>query len=250
MKLQDLSTEAPKKLNKGTIKEKTKVLKARMAELQHIMRAQKKYSLLVVLQGLDASGKDGTIKNVFSKIPAFGIRVAAFKAPTKEELSHDFLWRVHQETPQKGQIKVFDRSHYEDVLVTRVLGFTSDEDAQKRFEHINNFEALLEDNNTVVLKFFLNVSYDRQLERLKERMEIKEKFYKHSDNDWETREDWDKYMIYYNECIEKTQKSAPWYIVPVDQNWYKEYFIAKTVVEALEKMDLKYPELETEMKLT
>ncbi len=167
MKLQDLSTEAPKKLNKGTIKEKTKVLKARMAELQHIMRAQKKYSLLIVLQGLDASGKDGTIKNVFSKIPAFGIRVAAFKAPTKEELSHDFLWRVHQETPQKGQIKVFDRSHYEDVLVTRVLGFTSDEDAQKRFEHINNFEALLEDNNTVVLKFFLNVSYDRQLERLK-----------------------------------------------------------------------------------
>ena len=247
MKIQDISTEAPKKLNKNTIKEKTKVLKARMAELQHIMRAQKKYSLLVVLQGLDASGKDGTIKNVFSKIPPFGISVAAFKAPTKEELAHDFLWRIHKETPAKGQIKVFDRSHYEDVLVTRVLGFTSDAQAQKRFEHINNFEALLADNNTVVLKFFLNVSYDRQLERLKERMEIKEKFYKHSDNDWETRKDWDKYMVYYNECIEKTQKAAPWHIVPVDQNWYKEYFIAKTVVEALENMDLEYPELETEM---
>lgn len=247
MKIQDISTEAPKKLNKNTIKEKTKVLKARMAELQHIMRAQKKYSLLVVLQGLDASGKDGSIKNVFSKIPPFGISVAAFKAPTKNELAHDFLWRIHQETPEKGQIKVFDRSHYEDVLVTRVLGFTSDEQAQKRFEHINNFEALLADNNTIVLKFFLNVAYDRQLERLKERMEIKEKFYKHSDGDWETRKDWDKYMVYYNECIEKTQKAAPWHIVPVDQNWYKEYFIAKTVVEALENMDLEYPDLETEM---
>lgn len=242
-----LDTRAPENLDKDEIKKETKALKERMAELQHILRAQKKYSLLVVLQGLDASGKDGTVKNVFSKIPAFGISVAAFKAPTKEELAHDFLWRVHKETPAKGQIKIFDRSHYEDVLVTRVLGFVDDDLAKKRFEMINNFEEILADNGTITLKFFLNVSKDRQEERLNERMAIREKFYKHSDGDWATRKDWDKYMVYYNECIEHTQKIAPWHIVPVDQNWYKEYFITKVVVETLEKLDLNYPDLETEM---
>lgn len=242
-----IDTNAPKDLDKDEIKRETKVLKERMAELQHILRAQEKYSLLVVLQGLDASGKDGTVKNVFSKIPAFGISVAAFKAPTKEELAHDFLWRIHQETPVKGQIKVFDRSHYEDVLVTRVLGLVDDAKAKKRFDMINNFEEILADNNTITLKFFLHVSKDRQEQRLKERMSIREKFYKHSDGDWETRKHWDKYMIYYNECIEHTQKVAPWHIVPVDQNWYKEYYITKTIVETLEKLDLAYPDLETEL---
>ena len=242
-----LDTNAPEGLEKDKIKKETKKLKERMAELQHVMRAQKKYSLLVVLQGLDASGKDGTIKNVFSKIPPFGISVSAFKTPTKEELAHDFLWRVHQETPAKGQIKVFDRSHYEDVLVTRVLGFVDDAKAKKRFKMINNFEEILADNNTVTLKFFLNVSKDQQEERLKERMAIREKFYKHSDGDWETRAEWDKYMVYYNECIEHTQRVAPWHIIPVDQNWYKEYAITKVIVETLESLDLAYPDLETEM---
>lgn len=243
-----IDPNAPGNLEKDEIKKETKKLKERMAELQHIMRAQEKYSLLVVLQGLDASGKDGTVKNVFSKIPPFGISVATFKAPSKEELSHDFLWRIHQETPAKGQIKIFDRSHYEDVLVTRVLGLVDDAQAKRRFDMINNFEEILADNNTITLKFFLNVSKDRQEERLKERMAIKEKFYKHSDGDWETRKHWDKYMVYYNECIEHTQKVAPWHIVPVNQNWYKEYYITKTVVEALEKLDLLYPDLETELR--
>lgn len=242
-----LSTKAPENLDKDTIKGETKILKERMAELQHMLLAQSKYSLLVVLQGMDASGKDGAVKKVFSKIPAFGISVSSFKVPTKEELAHDFLWRIHKETPAKGQIKIFNRSHYEDVLVTRVLGFTDDKTAHKRFQIINNFEEIVAQNNTIILKFFLNVSYNMQEERLKERITVPHKFYKHSDGDWETRKDWDKYMVYYNECINHTQKTAPWHIIPVDQNWYKEYLIAKTVVEALEKLPLEYPPLETDM---
>lgn len=245
--LNQLSSDAPAHLDKDKIKKETKALKERMEELQHIMRAQEKYSLLVVLQGMDASGKDGTVKKVFSKIPAFGISVSSFKKPTEEELAHDFLWRVHQETPKKGQIKVFNRSHYEDVLVTRVLGFTDDETAKKRFELINNFEEIIAHNNTVILKFYLHVDYANQEERLKERMTIPHKFHKHSDGDWETRKDWEKYMQYYKECIEHTQKIAPWHIVPVNQNWYKEYYIAKTVVDALEQLPLAYPGLDTEL---
>ncbi|MCB9257254.1 MAG: polyphosphate kinase [Chitinophagales bacterium] len=247
MKLSEISTWAPKGSNKNEIKELTKELKQRMASLQHKMRAQEKYSLLVVLQGMDASGKDGVVKNVFSKIPAFGISVASFKVPTKKELAHDFLWRIHQESPEKGQIKIFNRSHYEDVLVTRVLGFVDDAQAKKRFGLINNFEASLQDNKTIVLKFYLHLSKEVQEQRLKERMQERDKFYKHSDGDWETRKSWDQYMKYYQECIDHTQEAAPWHIIPVDDKWYKEYLIAKIVVETLEKLDLEYPDLVTEL---
>lgn len=249
MNIRKLPTRAPEHLDKDAIKKETKELEERMAELQHMLHAQEKYSLLVVLQGMDASGKDGVVKKVFSKIPAFGINVASFKVPTKEELAHDFLWRVHQKTPAKGQITIFNRSHYEDVLVTRVLGFTDDETAKKRFDLINNFEKIIAHNNTVILKFFLNVSYEAQEVRLRERMTIEHKFHKHSDGDWETRKDWEKYMDYYNECLTNTQEAAPWHIIPVDQNWYKEYLITKIVVEALEKLPLAYPPLETELDI-
>ncbi|MCB0509583.1 MAG: polyphosphate kinase [Bacteroidetes bacterium] len=247
MKLSEISTWAPKGSNKNEIKELTKELKQRMASLQHKMRAQEKYSLLVVLQGMDASGKDGVVKNVFSKIPAFGISVASFKVPTKKELAHDFLWRIHQESPEKGQIKIFNRSHYEDVLVTRVLGFVDDAQAKKRFGLINNFEASLQDNKTIVLKFYLHLSKEVQEQRLKERMQERDKFYKHSDGDWETRKSWDQYMKYYQECIDHTQEAAPWHIIPVDDKWYKEYLIAILVVETLEHLDLEYPDLVTEI---
>lgn len=247
MDIRKLATKAPKELDKDQIKEETEALEDRFADLQHKMRAQGKYSLLVVLQGMDASGKDGTVKKVFSKIPAFGINVESFKVPSKEELAHDFLWRVHQKAPEKGQITIFNRSHYEDVLVTRVLGYTDDETAKKRFDLINNFEEIIAHNHTIILKFFLNVSHEEQEERLKERMTVEHKFHKHSDGDWETRKDWERYMDYYNECLEHTQKAAPWHIIPVDQNWYKEYLITKTLVEALEKLPLAYPPLESEL---
>jgi PPK2 family polyphosphate:nucleotide phosphotransferase len=245
--LTKLSTRAPEHLDKDEIKKESKKLKKRLSDLQQLLLAQNKYSVLIVLQGMDASGKDGVVKKVFNKIPSFGISVSSFKAPTKKELAHDFLWRVHQEAPEKGQIKIFNRSHYEDVLVTRVLGFTDDATAKKRFELINNFEKIIAHNNTIILKFCLNVSYEIQEERLKERMTIEHKFYKHSDGDWETRKSWDQYMTYYNECLEHTQKIASWHIVPVDQNWYKEHYITKAVVEALEKLPLAYPPLNTEM---
>lgn len=247
MELKKISTDAPEHLEKDDIEKQSKELEDRLAELQHKMFAQGKYSLLVVLQGMDASGKDGVVAKVFNKIPAFGISVSSFKTPTKKELAHDFLWRVHQEVPEKGQIKIFNRSHYEDVLITRVMGWIDDETAKKRFNLINNFEEIVQHNNTIILKFFLHVSFEKQEERLKERMTDATKFYKHSDGDWENRPLWNQYMNCYEDCIEHTQKNAPWHIVPVDQNWYKEYFITKTIVETLEKLPLAYPALETKM---
>lgn len=249
MYIQELDTKAPETLDKKDIEKATKELKSEMAELQHKMRAQEKYSLLIILQGMDASGKDGVVRRVFSEIPAFGINVASFKQPTREELAHDFLWRVHQQTPKKGQITIFNRSHYEDVLVTRVLGLTDDETAKKRFKLINDFENIVQHNNTIILKFFLNASKEEQKEDLLDRMKNPEKFFKHSDGDWETRAQWDLYMQYYNECIKNTQEYAKWHIVPSDQNWYKDYTIAKTVVETLQKLPLAYPPLKTELDI-
>lgn len=249
MQIQELDTKAPSSEDEEKIKKETKELKNKIAELQHKMRAQEKFSLLIILQGMDASGKDGVVARVFSKIPAFGINVVSFKQPTKEELAHDFLWRVHQYTPQKGHITIFNRSHYEDVLVTRVLGLTDDETAKKRFKLINDFENIVQHNNTIILKFFLNISKEEQKEDLLERMNTPEKYFKHSDGDWETRAQWDLYMKYYNECIENTQQYTQWHIVPSDQNWYKDYVVAKTVVSALEKLPLEYPPLETELDI-
>ena len=155
-KLNDISTQPPKDFSKKEAKEELKELRTKFADLQTIMYAQGKYSLLVVLQGMDASGKDGLVKKAFSEIPAYGISVSAFKVPSTEELAHDFLWRVHKETPKKGEIKIFNRSHYEDVLVTRMLGFVSDDLAQKRFKIINNFEEIIAQNNTIIVKFYHN----------------------------------------------------------------------------------------------
>lgn len=247
MELTKMNTSAPKHLEKEDIEKLSKDLEDRLADLQHKMYAQGKYSLLIILQGMDASGKDGVVVKVFNKIPAFGISVSSFKTPTKKELAHDFLWRVHQEMPEKGQIKIFNRSHYEDVLITRVMGWIDDETAKKRFNLINNFEEIVQHNHTIILKFFLHVSFEKQEERLKERMTNPTKFHKHSDGDWDNRPLWNQYMKCYEDCIEHTQKHAPWFIVPVDQNWYKEYFITKTIVETLEKLPLEYPPLETKM---
>lgn len=245
--LDNIPTTPPKSVNKDLIKGETKKLKKEFAELQHIMAAQEKYSLLIVLQGLDAAGKDGTVKKVFSKIPAFGISISNFKVPSKKELAHDFLWRVHKETPEKGMVKVFNRSHYEDVLVTRALGFVSDEEAEKRFRIINNFEEIVQNNNTIILKFYLHISHEKQEERLRDRMQNPTKYYKHSDGDWAVRKQWNDYRQFYNECLSHTQETAPWHIIPVDKKWYRNYLICKTIVETLRELPLAYPPLETEL---
>jgi PPK2 family polyphosphate:nucleotide phosphotransferase len=243
MKLKDFSTSAPKEWDKAQIKIKIQELIKELDELQNIMFAQRKYSVLVVIQGMDASGKDGLIKNIFTGINPMGCDVISFKAPTEEELSHDFLWRIHQHAPQKGMIQVFNRSHYEDVLVTRVHNWIDDKLAEERFRHINNFEKLLLSNNTIVLKFYLHISQEEQTKRLTERINDPTKKWKYNENDWEESKLWDSYMKMYEDVFENCSKDIPWIITPSDQNWMKEYTVIKTLVEEIKKLDLKYPEV-------
>ena len=241
--LNDISPRAPKELNKEEIKQQTEVLKKKLDGLQNLLYAEGKHSVLVVIQGMDASGKDGAIKKVFGGLNPQGITVKSFKAPTPEELSHDFLWRIHRNVPAKGMIQVFNRSHYEDVLITRVHGWCDDVTAEKRWKAINQFEKLLQEHNgTKVLKFYLHISPDEQQQRLKERTEDPTKAWKYNANDFEEAKLWDRYMDMYedvfNNCID-----PKWTIVPADQNWYKEYLITKTVTDTLEGLNMIYPSL-------
>jgi PPK2 family polyphosphate:nucleotide phosphotransferase len=242
-KLTNTSTLAPKKFEKETTRKETQILSTRISELQKVLYAQGTKSILVILQGLDAAGKDGLISRVFSGINPLGCDVKAFKKPSEEELSHDFLWRVHQNTPSNGMINIFNRSHYEDVLVPRVEKWISLNEVKKRFVHINNFEDLLQDSGTTILKFYLHISKTEQKKRLEERLTNPEKFWKHDDGDWRTSKKWNHYMEAY-EDIFKYCNPIPWTIVPSDQNWYKEYIVAKKIKETLENMNLKYPEKE------
>lgn len=247
-KLINISTRAPKSLEKKEIKEKTKNYVARLNDLQNVLYAEKKWSLLIVLQGMDASGKGGAVRKVFSAVNPMGVRVKAFKKPTDKELAHDFLWRVHPHAPAKGMIQIFDRSHYEDVLITRVNGWVDDETAHQRFEAINAFEKLLEMNGTKILKFYLHVSEDEQSERLYERMQVPHKQWKYSTDDLEKAKQWPAYRKAYEDVFEHCGPDIPWHIVPTDQNWYKEYYIAKTIVKTLEELNMQYPKAEIDLQ--
>jgi PPK2 family polyphosphate:nucleotide phosphotransferase len=240
-RLSKVSPKAPKEFDKQETKEKTEKLIEKLDELQNLLYAEARHSVLIVLQGLDASGKDGTIRKVFSPMNPQGVMVTSFKVPTEEELKHDFLWRIHQHAPAKGMLQIFNRSHYEDVLVTRVHGLIDDAIAKKRFKAINDFEQLLaEQNSTLLLKFYLHISQEEQQERLKERLENPTKQWKYKARDFEEAGLWDRYMQMYEDIFEHCD-AIPWTIVPADQNWYKEHLIAKTLVDALENLDMKYP---------
>lgn len=247
--LNKISTKPPSSFNKDKAKKEIKNLQREFRDLQDVLYAQGKYSLLIVFQGMDASGKDGLVRNAFKKIPAYGISVKSFKVPTKEELAHDFLWRVHKETPKKGMIKVFNRSHYEEVLVVRMLGFVDNEKAKKRFEVLNNFEKIIADNNTIILKFYLHTSFDEQEKRLKERMINPKKYWKHNDGDWEMRKHWDGFRIYYQEMIDNCSSPFDWNIIPSDENRYKELLVLRKIVNSLKTLDLEYPNLKTEIEI-
>ncbi|SFE92486.1 PPK2 family polyphosphate kinase [Thermoflexibacter ruber] len=236
-KLSAISTRAPKEADKEAIKEKTKVLLEKIRTYQRSMYAQAKHSLLVILQGVDASGKDGAIAKVFTGVNPLGCRVYAFKAPTAVELSYDFLWRVHQQVPAKGMMQVFNRSHYEDILVPKIEGWLSEEQIRERYHFINVFERLLKHNDTHILKLYLHISPEEQKERLMERLTNPKKYWKHNDGDWQTVKKWDNFMNVYEEIFEKCNE-IPWHIIPSDQNWYKEYLIAEKIVQTFEKMDL------------
>jgi PPK2 family polyphosphate:nucleotide phosphotransferase len=243
IKLKDISTRAPKDVDKESIKAKTADILKELDDLQNLMFAESKHAVLVVLQGMDASGKDGAIRKVFSSLNPQGVRVKSFKEPTSEELSHDFLWRVHAATPPRGYIQIFNRSHYEDVLITRVHNMINDKTAKKRMKAINDFEQLLEEHNdTHIVKFYLHISPEEQQQRLNERINNPAKQWKYNANDFKEAELWDDYMAAYEDCFENCN-DIPWTIVPADQNWYKEYIIAHTLKKTMEKLDMHYPGL-------
>jgi PPK2 family polyphosphate:nucleotide phosphotransferase len=231
--------------NDGKIKAQAETIEfiEKMPSLQERLYAQGTQSLLIILQGMDTSGKDGTIKHVMSGVNPQGCHVASFKVPSQKELRHDFLWRIHLETPEKGYIGLFNRSHYEDVLTPRVHGQVSDKVVKQRFDHILDFERLLlNQNDTTIVKFFLHISKDEQRKRLEARIHDPEKRWKFSPNDIVERKLWDKYMKAYEEAISATSTDcAPWYIVPADYKWYRNLVVAETVVDTLESMKLQYP---------
>jgi PPK2 family polyphosphate:nucleotide phosphotransferase len=203
-------------------------------DLQELLYGAGTHSLLVIMQGMDTSGKDGTVRKVFSKVSPLGSYVYSFKVPTEEELAHDFLWRVHRAIPRRGLIGIFNRSHYEDVLVVRVHGLVPEPVWRARYRMINDFEHLLASSNTIILKFFLHISKEEQEERLLAREQDVEKAWKLSAGDWREREHWDDYMAAYTEALERCSTAeAPWHIVPADRKWFRNYAVARTVVETL-----------------
>ena len=241
IKLKEIATHAPKELNKDVIKEKLAKTLANLDELQNLLYAEAKHSVLVIIQGMDASGKDGLTRDVFTSMNPQGVNVTSFKEPSKEELSHDFLWRIHQHTPAKGMIQIFNRSHYEDVLVTRVHGMTDDKTAMERMEDINMFERMLTRHNyTHILKFYLHVSHEEQLRRLEERISEPKKMWKYNVTDFEESKLWDVYMKYYEEVFNKCNL-VPWQIIPADQNWYKSYLVAKELEKLLTGLKMRFP---------
>ncbi|MGH2575070.1 MAG: PPK2 family polyphosphate kinase [Ignavibacteria bacterium] len=244
--LLSVSTKPPEELEKDTTKEKIKEYTKEIGELQDVLFAERKHSLLIVIQGQDASGKDGAIKKVFDDINPQGVMVKSFKVPTEEELSHDFLWRIHKHTPEKGMIQIFNRSHYEDVLVTRVLGFTDDKTASLRFKLINSFEQQLQAQETIILKFYLHISEEEQKKRFEERLNDPKKQWKYSSKDWDKAKDWPKYRKYYQDVFENCSPEIPWTIVPSDKNWYKEYLISKKIADTMRNLNMKYPDVKKE----
>ncbi len=239
--LKDISTKAPKGIDKDNTKEELDHILKDLDKLQNLLYADGKNSLLIVIQGMDASGKDGLTRDVFTSMNPQGVNVKSFKEPTPEELAHDFLWRIHQHVPAKGMIHIFNRSHYEDVLITRVHGMIDDKTARQKMKAINDFERMLtEQNDTHILKFYLHISQKEQLQRLEERLEDPQKMWKYNANDFKESKLWDKYMRYYEDVF-KHCNEVPWHIVPSDQNWYKSHMVANTLRKTMQDLHMKYP---------
>ncbi|HUR30021.1 MAG TPA: PPK2 family polyphosphate kinase [Saprospiraceae bacterium] len=244
IKLSEIPTRAPKGFTKEDIKRKTERMARRIGDLQHIMFAEKKHSILVVLQGMDASGKDGATRKVFEFCNPTGIDAYPFRKPTEEEFAHDFLWRIHRRAPAKGMIQIFIRSHYEDVLIQRVHKWIDEERVTARIKSINDWETLLQyDNNTTILKFYMHLSREQQKKKLQERIDDPRKNWKHNDADWKEAERWDEYIAAYEDAINRS--TIPWIIAPVDQRWYRDYFIAEQVLLKMESLQFVLPTLDS-----
>jgi PPK2 family polyphosphate:nucleotide phosphotransferase len=224
-------------------------LSSKINALQDILYAQGKHKILLVLQGMDASGKDGTVKHVFSECDPLGIRLASFKGPTPEELAHDYLWRVHQVVPQKGEIVIFNRSHYEDVLIVKVHDWIDEAECKRRYAQINDFERLLTETGTVIIKCYLHISKAEQKLRMQERLDDPSKTWKFNPNDLKERDLWSKYMVAYETAIKATSTEyAPWYVVPADSKTNRNLLISRLLFNALQSLNLAYPPVPAEYK--
>ncbi len=250
IKLAEIDPEACERYkNKKDVEKELEHQRDRLSKLQARLYAENKRSLLIVLQAMDTGGKDGTIKHVFQGVNPQGCRVWSFKKPSDEELSHDFLWRYHQRTPQRGMITIFNRSHYEDVLIVRVKQLVPEEVWRKRYHVINQFEQMLALNNITVIKFFLHISKDEQKRRLESRLQDPDKRWKFSINDVNERQLWDDYQQAYEDAINNCSTAyAPWYVVPANKKWYRNLVIAGAIADTLEAMNPQYPAVEQELE--
>lgn len=240
--LADWETRKKPEFSRDEAEARREELAEHLFNLQERLYAESKQSLLVVLQARDAGGKDGTIKHVFRGLNPQGVQVTSFKQPSSKELAHDFLWRIHQAAPERGMVGIFNRSHYEDVLVTRVYGMVSDAQAQRRMRHIRNFEELLSDNGTRVVKIYLNLGKEEQRERLQDRIDDPSKHWKFDPSDLTDRAQWDEFTRVYEEAIAATSTDqAPWYVIPADRKWLRNYLVSKLLVGVLEDMNPQFP---------
>ena len=245
--LKNISTRAPEGITKERALRELEKMRAEIIELQDQFYADGRHSLLIVLQGMDASGKDGTVRHVLGGVNPSGIKVYSWKKPVGEETKHDYLWRLHRVTPEKGMITVWNRSHYEDILVPTVLKFLDKKVVDRRYDHINNFEKMLTDEGTIIVKCYLHMSKDIQLARLEERMLEPHKYWKSTGADFDSRALWDDYMSAYETVLDRTNTDhAPWNVIPVDNKWYKLWLVAKKILAAMKSVNLEWPALTAE----
>ncbi|MCC5953736.1 MAG: polyphosphate kinase 2 family protein [Acidimicrobiia bacterium] len=245
VRLSEWSTSDVETFNgaKSDGKEELERYNERLLDLQQMLYAEARHKVLVVLQGMDTAGKDGTIKHVFRTVNPLGVRAVNFRKPSTLELAHDYLWRVHQHTPSTGTIAIFNRSHYEDVLIVRVHGLVPTEQWEKRYAHICDFERMLADEGTTVIKFFLHISSDEQRDRLQERIDNPDKNWKFEHGDLSERLHWDAYQEAYEAVLNRTSTdAAPWYVVPSDRKWYRNLVVSRVLIRHLERLEMSYPD--------
>lgn len=243
LKLKDWDPDYDADKRKEDVESELAHFSGRMSELQHKLFAANSRSLVIILQGVDASGKDGTIRHVMGALNPQSCYVKSFKVPTEDDLSHDYLWRVHMAVPPKGQIAIFNRSHYEDVIEVRVRNLVPKNELTPRYRQINDFERYLSQNHVTILKFFLHISKDEQKKRIKERLMDSTKRWKISEGDLLVRKYWDKYMESYEQALSRCSTHwAPWYVIPANLKWFRNWAVAQIIVNTLDRMKLKYPQ--------
>ena len=241
IELNKINTDAPKDADKEEMKNDLSILHKKMFFLQHLFYANASKSMLIIFQGMDTSGKDGTIRHVFSCINPLGVNATSFNEPCDKEKVHDFLWRIYQHLPEKGRIQIFNRSHYEDILVPTVHQLIDEKLIERRYDYINSFEQHLEDSGTIILKFYLHISRNEQHKRLEERLTDPLKKWKYKISDKTESKKWDDYIYVYENIINRCSPGIPWQIIPADVKWYRNYQVAKAIVNKLESLKMKYP---------